>query len=192
MRALPILVAVALMAACSDQEAEKAANAQAQAAAGQKAVRIGPVGLHYDSTRLTVKAVEIGLPPDNSHQVRGMKLLARERAALVGTARCPGQAGNVCKAEAEGGLTLTMLNQPFAEFSAPIRNTRPATVAGKEGVTWQGRFSGTAATFTLLPVDQQTLMMIRQAEGEGAPDAATLDAVIGTLRFGEPMPQRGR
>ena len=192
MRTLSILVALALIAGCSESAADEAANNQKQARPGTKAVRIGPVGLHYDSTRLFVTSVQIDLPPDNDRQVRGMKLIAKDRGPLLNQARCPGQEGNVCTGAAEGGLTLTVLNQPFAEFSAPIRNTRPATMAGKQGVTWQGRFGGTPATFTLLPVEQQTLMMIRQPEGEGAPKAATLDAVIGSLTFGEPPPTKAR
>ena len=70
-------------------------------------------------------------------------------------------------ARREGGLTLTVLNAPFADFSAPIPNTRPVTIAGRQGVTWDGEFAETPATFSLIPVEHQTLMVIRQNGGEG-------------------------
>jgi hypothetical protein len=188
MRALSILViATALAAGCSsDEGAEANEQAQAQAKAEAREARIGPVGMRYDSTRLAIASVQVPLPPEEKRQVKGMKLIAREREPLLDQGRCPEQAGNVCRPEAEGGLTLTVLNQSFAEFSAPIPRTRPATVAGVTGVAWDGKFGGTAATFTLLPAQQQTLMMIRQTGGEGAPDAALLDAVVATLTFTPP------
>jgi hypothetical protein len=191
MRALAILALVALAAGCSE-DAGSEANNQAAAIPGQREARIGPVGLHYDSTKLAITPVQIKLPPDEKREVRGMKLVSREREPLLMKASCGGQKGKVCMPEAEGGLTLTVLNQAFPELSGPIPRTRPVTVAGLQGVTWEGRFGGTPATFTLLPVEQQTLMMIRQADGEGGPDAATLDAVVSTFKFGEPEPEKGR
>jgi len=191
MRALAFLAVVALVAGCSD-EASDAANNQAATKPGEREARIGPVGLHYDPTRLVITPVQIKLPPDQKREVRGMKLMNREREPLLRTAACPEQEGKVCMAEAEAGLTLTVLNQAFAEFSAPIPRTRPATVAGLQGVTWEGRFGGKAATYTLLPVEQQTLMMIRQTEGDGAPDPASLEAVVSSLKFGEPPPEQER
>ena len=100
MRAVSILGAVALIAGCSDQGATGAANNQAQARPGEKEARIGSVALHYNSTRLVTAPVQVDLPPDNRRQVRGMKLIAKEREPFLHTARCPGQEGNICLAEA--------------------------------------------------------------------------------------------
>jgi hypothetical protein len=184
MRGIAIL-AVAALAACS-QGGDGAANNQAATKPGHRQARIGTVGIEYDATRLVIAPVTVQLPPDNEREVRGMKLIAKARESFVGTPQCPGR--TLCEAEAEGGMTLTVLNQPFPEFSAPIRRTSPVTVAGRQGVSWEGRFGGVAATYTLLPVEQQTLMMIRQASGDGAPDAAALDAVVASLSFDQPEP----
>jgi hypothetical protein len=187
MRASIVLALAALAAGCSGG-ADEAANNQNAGNPNEREAQIGQVGLRYNTTRLAVAPVQIGLPPDEKRKVRGMKLISAQREPLLRTAACPEQEGKVCAPEAEGGLTLTVLNQSLPEFSAPIKGTKPATVAGLQGVTYEGKFGGTSATFTLLPLQQQTLMMIRQSGGEGAPDQATLDAVISTFKFGVPAP----
>ncbi len=180
------ILAVAALAACSG--GNEAANNQSATKEGYRQARIGNVALEYETAKLVVTSVTIPLPYDAEREIRGMKLIATAREAVLDQPNCPGQEASVCRAEAEGGLTLTILNQPFAEFSAAIRNTSPATFAGRQGITWTGRFGGKPATFTAIPVEQQTMMSIRQTEGEGAPDAASLDAVIASLNFNPPPP----
>ena len=186
MRVIAILAAATLasLAACSG--GEEAVNNQSATKAGYRQAVIGPIQLEYETAKLVVATVSIDLPQDRERQIRGMKLISPAREAVLDQPQCPGQQANLCRAEAEGGLTLTMVNLPIGEFTGAIRNTRPATFAGREGVTWEGRFGGKAATYTLVPVEQQTLMVIRQT-GEGAPDAAAIDAVIASMRFNQPQ-----
>ncbi len=187
MRLIAIL-AVAALAACS-QGGNESANNQSATKAGFRQAKIGTVGLEYETAKLVVTSVTIPLPYDAEREIRGMKLIATAREASLNQPNCPGQEASLCKAEAEGGLTLTVLNQPYTEFSAAIRNTSPATFAGRQGVTWTGRLGGKPATYTAIPVEEQTMMAIRQTEGDGAPDAAALDAVIASLVFNPPEPE---
>ena len=188
MRLIAILAvgAMASLAACSGSD--DAANNRSATKAGYRQAVIGPIGLEYETAKLVVATVSIDLPQDTERQIRGMKLISPAREAVLDQPQCPGQEANLCRAEAEGGLTLTMVNLPIAEFTGAIRNTRPATFAGREGVTWEGRFGGKPATYTLVPVEQQTLMAIRQT-GEGAPDAAAIDAVIASIKVNPPAPE---
>lgn len=189
MRLIAILAVAGLtvLGACS--QGDESANNQSATKAGFRQAKIGTVDLEYETAKLAVTSVTIPLPYDAEREIRGMKLIGASRGAMLGQPQCPGQEENLCKAEAEGGLTLTVLNQPYAEFIAAIRNTSPATFAGRQGVTWTGRLGGKPATFTAIPVEQQTMMAIRQTEGEGAPDAAALDAVIASLVFNPPAPE---
>ncbi len=190
MRLFSILAIIALAAGCSQDDS---AGNKSGLPPGHREAQIGPLGINYDSNRLAIAQVSVPLPYDAKRQVRGMKLISKAREEFVDEPRCPEKADDICRAESEGGLTLTVLNQPYADFISGIRRTSPANVAGREGVTWDGRFGDAAATFTAIPVEQQTLLMIRQTSGEGAPDAATLDAVLGTFRFGpRPEPEKGR
>lgn len=183
MKALFVLALAALAAGCSSGADE--ANNQNSMPAGFREAVIGPISFRYDSTKLSIETVNVPLPADAERQVNGVKLLSKARVESIDQATCTDLPNNMCTAEGEGGVTLSMLNAVYAEFVAPIRRTTPTTFAGRQGVTWDGRFGGRPATFTVIPVGQQSLMLIRQAGGEGAPDAATIDTVLGTLKFEE-------
>ena len=187
MKAFALAALAALVAGCSQSDEGNKSTLKA----GHRLAQIGPLSLEYDAKQLVIAEVSVPLPTDDKRQIRGMKLIAKAREESLEQPQCPDQPAQVCKAEAEGGLTLTMLNRPMAEI-AGNRRTQPATLAGRQGVTWEGRFGGKPATFTLLPVDQQTLMIIRQTGGEGAPSAATLDALIAAIDFDPPPPAKGK
>ena len=188
MRLIAILAvgAMASLAACYG--GEEAVNNQSATKAGYRQAVIGPIQLEYETAKLVVATVSINLPQDAERQIRGMKLISPARQDRLDKPQCPEQEAELCRAEAEGGLTLTMVNLPIGEFTGAIRNTRPATFAGREGVTWEGRLGGKPATYTLVPIEQQTLMVIRQT-GEGAPDPAALEAVIASIRVNPPAPE---
>lgn len=189
MRLIAILAVTGLAALGACSGGEEAANNSSATKAGFRQARIGTVSLEYETAKLAVTSVTIPLPYDAEREIRGMKLIAAARAPAMDQPNCPDQEASLCKAEAEGGLTLTILNQPFAEFTAAIRNTSPASFAGRQGVTWTGRLGGKPAAYTAIPIEEQTMLAIRQTEGEGAPDAASLDAVIASLNFNPPPPE---
>lgn len=182
MRALAIAALVALAGCSGGGEA----NNSAATKAGFREATIGPIHLEYESAKLVISQVTIPLPYDAEREIRGVKLMSAAREAKLDQPDCPEQQASVCKPEAEAGLTITMVNQSLADFTGQVRNTRPATFAGRQGVTWEGRLGGKPATFTAVPVEQQTLMIIRQTTGDGAPDPASLDAVIASFTFAEP------
>lgn len=186
MRLIAILAVAGLtgLGACSGSD--DAANNQSATKAGFRQAKIGTVGLEYETAKLVVTSVTIPLPYDAEREIRGMKLIAAAREPMLDQPNCPDQEASICRAEAEGGLTMTVMNQPYAELSGMVRNTRPATFAGRQGVTWTGRLGGKPATYTAIPVEQQTMLAIRQTEGEGAPDPAAIDAVIASLVFNPP------
>lgn len=160
----------------------------AEPASGPRTAGVGPLTFRYDPAMLAKVDAELGIPPDWEREVRGTKLVARDRAALIGKAECmyglSGQATR-CTAEKEAGLAFALLDTPFEEMRARISDPAPSevTMAGREGIRWEIGAEGEGADYILLPADGGTMLITHQYRTSGNPDEAAVQAVLDSLSF---------
>lgn len=201
-----------ILAACSDDQSQNAseltnvaddpANAiatevegdQVQAndqvpASAPKMLAVGPLQVRYDDALLAPVRAGIPIPPDWARQAQGWKLLARDRAALIGEAECMyGQSGQAsqCNAVQEAGLAFAMLDTPYPEISGklPADQRKPFSLAGAKGLSWQIGTEGEGAEYILLPAGAGTLLIVRQFRNAGNPDEAAIGRVLNDLKLG--------
>jgi hypothetical protein len=152
---------------------------------------VGPARFPYDASLLTPVPTKIQLPPDWKIEVKGTKLIGKDRAALLGKAECMyGQAGKArtCNAEQEAGLAFADLEGGWIEG---LRKTLPApdlkkiALGGVQGVSWQIGAEGEGAEYILLPVQEHTILIVRHFRNSGNPDEAALGAVLNGLKTPE-------
>jgi hypothetical protein len=204
MRQLTLLFLV-LLAACDANAPENAAeiaaianNVGAEAEAGDfpadpamprpERTSLGPLQIRYDAALLAPVPAKVALPPDWKREVDGLKLLARDRAALIGRAECMyGQSDQAsrCNVQQEAGLSFAALDEDFAAFRGrlPADQLEPVTLAGAQGVSWQIGAEGEGAEYILLPVKRGAILIVRQFRISGNPDETALGAVLNDLRI---------
>lgn len=146
------------------------------------------MSLQWDRSKLARVEAQVGIPPNWNREIRGMKLVARDRAELIGKAECmyglSGQA-SPCTAEKEAGLAFALVETPYEEMQAQITDPAPSpvTVAGREGIRWEIGAEGEGADYTMLPAYTGTILIVRQYRTSGNPDAAAIAQVFDSLSF---------
>ncbi|MGF1550197.1 MAG: hypothetical protein ACFBQW_06660 [Sphingomonadaceae bacterium] len=118
--------------------------------------QVGPLSIAYDPFAFAQTDAEIAIPPDWEREVRGLKLVAREREKLLGKAECIyGESGRAttCNAEQEAGLEFALIDQAYEELRAalPAQDLEPTRLAGREGVAWKIGAEGAGADRHLKP-----------------------------------------
>ena len=207
------MAALLLLASCGAHDGQQNAaepanivdhnNAAAPTAAGAPAasarpavpqlqsLSVGPVQVPYDSSLLTPVPTRIQMPPDWKIEVEGTKLVAKDRAAMLGKTECMyGEAGKAtpCNAEQEAGLAFADLEGGWIEEirgSVPAGELKKISLAGVEGISWQIGAEGEGAEYILLPVWEHTIVIVRHFRNTGNPDKAALDAVLNGLKLPE-------
>jgi hypothetical protein len=206
------LLPLSLLAACGQNETRNATEIAAgniaeetSAAAGNgtseapapapQSIAVGPLRIRYDPALLAPMRAKVAIPPDWTREVDGLKLLARDRAGLVGKAECIyGQSGKAsrCNVSQEAGLSFASLEIPFRELGAklPAAQRKPIALVGVNGISWEIGAEGEGAEYILLPAgageDAGTLLIVRQFRTSGNPDQRALGAVLADLRLGAP------
>lgn len=151
-------------------------------------LEVGPLQVPYDSSQLAPVEVTIPLPPDWRNEAEGVKLIARDRVALLGKAECMyGQSGEAspCNALQEAGLAFVSLDRPYKEFAAalPADQRKSVSMAGAEGVSWLIGAEGEGAEYILLPSGEGSVLVVRQFRSTGNPDETALGTVLNDLRL---------
>lgn len=193
-----ILFALLLLAACDAEAPQNAAEiagnsadnilAKSEDPAAPKPARstIGPLRIQYDSALLAPFQAKVALPPDWTNEVEGLKLIGRDRAALIGKAEClyglSGQASS-CNVQQEAGLSFASLDIAFADLAArlPPKEVKPISLARAQGLSWQIGAEGEGAEYILLPAGKGSILIVRQFRTSGNPDDGALGAVLGDL-----------
>lgn len=203
---LILTIALALLAACGGGEGgqnaaelangaelgEGVAPSEAGAANAQTpgpmpaSFAVGPLQVPYDAALLAPVAVKVQLPPDWKRSVQGIKLIGRDRAALIGEAECLyGQSGQAsrCNAAQEAGLSFARLETGFDALAAklPAAERRTVVLGGVEGLSWEIGAEGEGAEHILLPAGERAILIVRQFRNTGNPDEAALGTVLGDL-----------
>lgn len=132
-----------------------------------ESAKIGPLLVSYDGTSLTMLPAKVSVPPDWKVEVPGSKLIARNRAALIGKAECLyGQSGQAsqCNVQQEAGVSFAFLDRPFSELSGniPTDQRKPVQLAGAAGTSWQIGAEGEGAEYILLPAPGGSILIVRQ------------------------------
>lgn len=156
------------------------------AAPSPTTARIGPLRIPYDASRLAPVEAAIALPPDWTQQITGIKLIGRDRLALIDKAECIyGGAGEArpCNVQQEAGLSFALIPEDLATATAriPADQRKPVSLAGAGGVSWQIGAEGEGAEYILLPAGPRTVMIVRQFRVTANPDEAALGTVIADL-----------
>ncbi|HWH22291.1 MAG TPA: hypothetical protein VNT25_03230, partial [Allosphingosinicella sp.] len=124
------------------------------AAAGPAVLRIGSLEVPYDRSRLTPVNADVPLPPDWKSSTPAVKLLAADRAGLIGKAECMyGQAGeaSTCNAAQEAGLAFAEIPLTFAEAQKmlPADQRKSVTLASAQGLSWEIGAEGEGAEYIM-------------------------------------------
>jgi hypothetical protein len=160
-----------------------------------RTMAVGPLQIRYDAALLTPLRAKVAIPPDWKTEVDGLKLLARDRAELVGKAECIyGQSGKAsrCNVSQEAGLSFASLEIPFADLGAklPADQRKPISLAGVTGFSWEIGAEGEGAEYILLPMsagaDAGTVLIVRQFRTSGNPDERALGAALADLKLDAP------
>jgi hypothetical protein len=149
---------------------------------------VGPIRLRYDPRFLVPVETTVSVPPDWASEVPGVKLVASERAELIGKAECLyglfGQA-SVCNARQEAGIAFAMVDEPYEalsqRLSGPLRED--ISLAGRKGVSWTVGAEGEGAEHILLPAGDRTALIVRQHRTSGNPPEEAVAAVLDGLRL---------
>lgn len=196
------LLLILLTAACGEPSPSPVDNAvngvpapppaeeanQTKAEPALRTAEAGPLSFRYDPSLLAKTDVDVQIPPDWSRQVRGTKLVPRDRIDLIGKAECmyglSGQAQR-CTAEKEAGLAFALLDTPFEEMRGRIEEPAPSevTMAGRDGIRWEIGAEGEGADYILLPADGGTMLIVHQYRTSGNPDEQAVQAVLDSLAF---------
>lgn len=208
MRCLPLFPLLLALSACAEGDPQNAAEIVAQNGADPTDLRaesaldepettaaprlelatVGALRIPYDSQRIAALPATVALPPDWKEQVQGIKLIGRDRAALIGKAECLyGQAGEaqLCNLPQEAGISIADLPNPMTALAArlPADQRRPISLAGATGISWQIGAEGEGAEYILLPAGDRTILIVRQYRTSGNLDEAALATLLGDMRL---------
>lgn len=208
MRLLPLLLLGLAASACADDGPQNAAEIVADNRADPTGLRansaldapepeiaqklelatVGALRIPYDAQKLAALPSKVALPPDWKQEVDGIKLIGRDRAALIGKAECLyGQSGEaqLCNLAQEAGISAADLPTPLGALAAriPADQRRPISLAGATGVSWQIGAEGEGAEYILLPAGERTILILRQYRTSGNPDEAALATLLSDMRL---------
>lgn len=152
--------------------------------------RVGPVSFRYDPGVLLPVPAAIAVPPAWDKRAEGLKLLAADRAAMMGKAECMyGQSGRAspCNPEQEAGLAIAVVDRSYEEAKAALTDppTTAMHLAGRPGVSWEIGAEGEGADHMLAALDGRTLLVVRQHRESGNPDAEAVQAVLQSLAIAD-------
>lgn len=180
----------AAIANSGEVEANEAVAAGDVSAPSPAKAEVGPLQIHYDAAMLTPVETRLALPPDWTAEVDALKLIARDRAALIGRAECMyGQSGQAsrCNVVQEAGLSFAVIDQPYDAMRArlPADQLKPVMIADTEGVSWLIGAEGEGAEHILLPAGERTALIVRQFRNSGNPDETAIGTVLNDLRLND-------
>ena len=147
---------------------------------------VGPLRFRYDSGKLAPVDAEVAVPPDWTLKLPGTKLVAADRAAMIGKAECMyGQSGEAsrCNAEQEAGLAFAIVDQPLDAIAGKLNGEerRGIKLGGVDGYSWQIGAEGEGAEHILLPAGNRTILIVRQFRESGNADEAAIRDVLASL-----------
>jgi hypothetical protein len=147
---------------------------------------VGPLRFRYDPAKLAPVKAEVSVPPDWAVKLAGTKLVAADRAAMIGKADCMyGQSGEAtrCNAGQEAGLAFAIVDQPLETIAARLsgEERRGIKLAGVDGYSWQIGAEGEGAEHILLPAGKRTVLIVRHFRESGNADEAAVREVLASL-----------
>lgn len=151
---------------------------------------LGPVSYRYDPVLLTSANVRVPVPARESEEAYAVKLLP-ERGVQGSPEVCPGRE-ETCPVEVQPGLTLALLERPFARYEEALRASNlaeaivPTTIAGAEGIAVDaGTEGGLEVEYSLVPVDNRALLIMRQRDDQNPEEKQALDDVVASIDLGD-------
>ena len=190
-----VFVAAAMLAATAcgqgTDRAEPPAggtDGQGEPAAQRRAGYLGPVSYRYDPLLLTPANVRIVFPPAGAASVTGIKLVPSRGVGEAPLCR-DGRAD--CPIEEQPGLTLVLLERPFASYEEALRGggmgeaVRSRTVAGAEGIALDLEpEDGIEVEYRLAPVAGRALLIELMPGGESAAEQRAIAQAVASIDLG--------
>lgn len=135
------------------------------------AASLGPLSFDYDANALTLIEMPVLFPIGPEQQTWGAKLMPVERAQRLGQRGCiyghPPRR-RTCNARDEGGLVLSLLERPLADYREDFRQAGladalvPARLDGTAGFAYYRERLGHRSRYRFIPVGERTLMVGEQ------------------------------
>ena len=183
-----VFVAAAMLAATACGQSADRADGQGEPAAQHRAGYLGPVSYSYDALLLTPANVRIVFPPAGTVSVTGIKLVPSRGVGEAPLCR-DGRAD--CPVEDQPGLTLVLLERPFASYEQALREggmgetVRSRTVAGAEGIALDlGPEDGVEVEYRLAPVAGRALLIELMLDGESAAEQRAVAQAVASIDLG--------
>ena len=199
-----ILVACTLLGACREHSPAEVVDARHEEAPGLASSvedpsargSIGPVEYRFAPRVLTRAEVEFAVPPDYRTKAWATKLIARDRAALLGNQSCTYGTRNravTCSPKLEDGLALALLDHPidvyrdaFEQRGFPAAMLPQVSLAGVTGFGFVSASEQRRIEFGFFPVGERTLLLARRRTEGGSAIDTGVAAVIASLRIPDP------
>jgi len=133
---------------------------------------LGPIHYEFDPTQLLMAEVLVRIPPDRDEQVWAAKLIAFQRADMLGQDLCQyEQSGRLemCDAQKEPGLALALLARPLTDYrEAFVRNgledkLSTAELDGSRGFTFTAQAGRSRIEYHFLPLQDRTVLVARRS-----------------------------
>lgn len=178
-----VIVLAAVACDTGGNQLQEPAGADADASRSDDRIRhLGPVTYSYDPVVLTAANVRIAVPPGTRLSVVAEKLVPVRSAAGSG-ALCP-KGRTACPIEDQPGLTLALLERPYASYIEALRTSDmagrllPAAIDGHEGIALDlGASDGIATQYRIVPLGERALLIKLQfGEENRAEDGALEEA----------------
>jgi hypothetical protein len=181
-------VAVLMLGATACGQSADRADGQGEPAAQHRAGHLGPVSYRYDPLLLTPANVRIVFPPAGAASVTGIKLVPSRG---IGEAPlCPDERAD-CPVEEQPGLTLVLLERPFASYEEALRESsigeevRPRTVAGAEGIALDLKLEdGAEVEYRLAPIAGRALLIELRQDGQSAAEERAIAQAVASIDLG--------
>jgi hypothetical protein len=180
-----VFAAAAILAATACGQGSDRADGQGEPASQHRAGHLGPVTYRYDPLLLTPANVRIVFPPAGEASVTGIKLVPTRG---VGESPLCGDGRADCPVEEQPGLTLVLLERPFASYEEALREggmgdaVRPRTVAGAEGIALDlGPDDGIEVEYRLAPVACRALLIELRLDGESAAEQRAIAQAVASI-----------
>lgn len=160
---------------------------------------VGPLQFDYDSRTLTLIEMPVLFPIGPEQQTWGAKLVPAERAERLGEQGClygDPPRRRTCNARDEGGLVVSLLERPIADYRADFHRAGladalvPDHLDGTPGFAYYRERLGRRSRYRFIPVGERTLMVGEQ-QLSVADDMADR-AIAHTIRsLARALPQAG-
>lgn len=148
----------------------------------------GPLRFRYRPERFALFDTSLYLPGAPRREIEAQKLIAADRAALVGRESCTyGLSGRTsrCSPDQESGLAFAVVDAPIASMRKRVDMLDPkeSTLAGRSGFRVSQGAEGEGMSYTFIPAGNRTIVVARRWRHGESPDGGGFRAVLRDLSF---------